>query len=403
MLATTALPGLEQLRGVIESLRSQVLADLPDAHLEEDLTELHGAIEALEVERLRRLAHAERRKIHERDGHLSITAWLVGRYQLDWGKAKELISSARALEQMPQTHKALEASEISSSALKLLVRAREVDPSAFARSEATLVDAARIHPIADLHRVLSHWSLLAEQERYPDAQDRQRARRGLHASATLYGMTRADGDLTPEVGSCFLTALGAVMDAEAHRGGEEERTAAQRRHDALGVICRAFLDSKDRPRVAGELPHLSVVVPLETLSSGTGEAQLEHVGPIGAELARRLACDASVQRVVLDPRGHVLDVGRATPVVPKGIRRAVIARDKTCAFPACGTSASWSDAHHVRHWADGGDTALGNLALLCRGHHRLIHEGGFSMQMVDGRPVFFRADGSVLQDRAPPG
>jgi hypothetical protein len=403
MLATRALPGVEQLRGVIESLRSEVLADLPDAHLEEDLTELHGAIEALEVERLRRLAHAERRGIHERDGHLSITAWCLTRFSMGWGKAKELVSAARALEHMPETLKALQAQEISSSALKLLVRAREVDPSAFSRSETTLLDAARRHTIAELHRVLAHWVQLAEQERYPDAQDRQQARRGLHASVTLYGMTRADGDLTPEVGACFLSALGAVMDAEAHRGGTEERSASQRRHDALGIICRAFLDSKDRPRVAGELPHLSVVVPMETLISGTGEAELEHVGPIGAEFARQLACDASLRRILRGPQGEVLDVGRATPVVPKGIRRAVIARDKTCAFPSCGAPASWADAHHVRHWADGGETALGNLALLCRGHHQLIHaKGGFSMQMVDGRALFRRADGSVLQDRAPP-
>jgi hypothetical protein len=187
MLATTAPAGPDQLRGVIESLRSQVLTDLPDAHLEEDLTELHGAIEALEVERLRRLAHAERRGIHERDGHLSITGWCVTRFSMGWGRAKELVSAARALEQMPETLEALQGQEISSSALKLLVRAREVDPEAFSRSESVLVDAARIHRIADLHRVLSHWSLLAEQERYPDAEERRQARRSLHASATLYG------------------------------------------------------------------------------------------------------------------------------------------------------------------------------------------------------------------------
>jgi Domain of unknown function (DUF222) len=254
MLEMTAPPALHQLRSVIESLEAEEFTSLPDAHVEEDFTELHHAIERLELLRLRRLAHAERRRIHERDGHLSITAWLVGRYQLGWGKAKELISSARALEQMPETHKALEASEISSSALKLLVRAREVDPEAFARSETTLVDAARVHTIADLHRVLAHWTLLAEAERYPDPQERFQARRGLHASATLYGMTRTDGDLTPEVGACFLTALSAVMDAEAHRGGKDERTASQRRHDALGIICRAFLDSKDRPFVGESDP-----------------------------------------------------------------------------------------------------------------------------------------------------
>jgi Domain of unknown function (DUF222)/HNH endonuclease len=142
---------------------------------------------------------------------------------------------------------------------------------------------------------------------------------------------------------------------------------------------------------------------LEALRTGAGVAQLDHVGPVSFEFARQLACDASVQRVVLDPDSVPVDVGRATPVVPAGIRRAVIARDKECAFPACDRPPSWSDAHHVEHWADGGPTALSNLALLCRGHHGLIHaKGGFSMEMVDGRPVFRRPDGSVLQDRGPP-
>jgi hypothetical protein len=81
----------------------------------------------------------------------------------------------------------------------------------------------------------------------------------------------------------------------------------------------------------------------------------------------------------------------------------VIARDRRCRFPGCGRPHTWCDAHHVTHWADGGDTALGNLVLLCRRHHRLVHEpGGFRMTMQDGRPVFARPDGSRLEDRAPP-
>ena len=83
------------------------------------------------------------------------------------------------------------------------------------------------------------------------------------------------------------------------------------------------------------------------------------------------------------------------------LRSAV--RDRYCRFPGCDRLHPWCDAHHVVHWADGGLTALRNLILLCRRHHRLIHtRGGFRLELVDGRPLFKRPDGSLLEDRAPP-
>jgi 5-methylcytosine-specific restriction protein A len=107
--------------------------------------------------------------------------------------------------------------------------------------------------------------------------------------------------------------------------------------------------------------------------------------------------------VVLAGRSEPLDVGRRTAVVPPAIRRAVITRDRSCRFPGCGRPQSWCDAHHVTHWADGGATSVGNLLLLCRRHHRMVHEpDGFSLELAGGRPVFRRPDGSVLSERAPP-
>jgi Domain of unknown function (DUF222)/HNH endonuclease len=264
--------------------------------------------------------------------------------------------------------------------------------------------AARIHTISELNRVLARWRQLTEQARGDEAEDRLLARRGLYASVTLNGMTRTDGDLTPEVAESLLTALSAVIDAGVHSGGRDERTSAQRRHDALGIICRAFLDSSDRPFVGGERPHLNLAVDLETLQGGQGMAELDHSGPVGPRIARMLFCDASVRRVVLGPGSEPLDVGRATPVVSAALRRAVLLRDRHCRFPGCDRPKSWCDAHHVRHWADGGPTALSNLVLLCRRHHGLVHaKSGFSLEMVNGRAVFKRPDGSVLQDRGPPG
>jgi len=130
-------------------------------------------------------------------------------------------------------------------------------------------------------------------------------------------------------------------------------------------------------------------------------SELDHTGPVDPGVARRIACDASVTRVVLSARSEPLDVGRRTAVVPPSMRRAVVVRDRHCRFPGCDRPQAWCDAHHIRHWADGGETAARNLLLLCRRHHRAIHDG-FVVELLDGRVVFRRPDGSLLEDRAPP-
>jgi Domain of unknown function (DUF222)/HNH endonuclease len=203
-----------------------------------------------------------------------------------------------------------------------------------------------------------------------------------------------------------------VVDAECRSGQAEERSPAQRRADALGEVCRQWLDLGPRPAVAVERPHLTLTVSAEALAEsagvggngdGTGGAELDHVGPVSFSTARRLSCDASVMRVVMAGGSAPLDVGRRTPVVPSSIRRAVVCRDRHCRFPGCGRPHAWCDSHHVVHWARGGRTGLSNLVLLCRRHHRLVHTGGgFSLELSGGGPVFRRPDGSVLEDRAPP-
>ena len=108
---------------------------------------------------------------------------------------------------------------------------------------------------------------------------------------------------------------------------------------------------------------------------------------VAAATSGRLSCDASLVRVTTTARGDVLDVGRRTRTVPPSLRRALEVRDRGCRYPGCGRR--FTDAHHIRHWADGGHTCLSNLLLLCRVHHRLLHEGGFTVELgADGRAVF---------------
>jgi hypothetical protein len=141
---------------------------------------------------------------------------------------------------------------------------------------------------------------------------------------------------------------------------------------------------------------VTITVSPDAFAGAGGVCETDHVGPIPIGTARRLGCDASVMRVVLSERSEPLDVGRRSKVVPPSMRRAVIVRDGGCRLPGCDRRHSWCDAHHIVHWAEGGATALSNLILLCRQHHRTIHAGRARLEMDDGLPVFRRSDGSRL-------
>ena len=143
--------------------------------------------------------------------------------------------------------------------------------------------------------------------------------------------------------------------------------------------------------------HLSLIVDSATLAGapGAGGARLEWGGVVSAETARRLACDSVVTPVAVGPLGQVLDVGRRTRVVSAALWTALVVRDGQCAFPGCDAPLSRTDAHHIRHWADGGSTALANLVLLCQyHHHRVLHDDERSDRWAvhidddSGRPVF---------------
>jgi len=299
---------------------------------------------------------------------------------------------------VPAVARAFAAGEISPSGVELLASARATDAAAFDTSEEILVQAACALPIRQLAQAIGHWKRLVEAERDTDEHV---SARSLHVSPTLGGMVRVDGDLDPETGQQLITALRSLTDVWA-REPDDDRTAVQRRADALGEICRGFLDRSDRHVVAGERPHILVNVDLEVLEGRRGgRSTLEDVGPVSGEVARLLACDAGLTRVITRGSSEPLDVGRKTPIVPVSLRRAVVVRDGGCRFPGCDRSPGWCDAHHVRHWAGGGETSLTNLVLLCRPHHRRVHDG-FQIEMVDGCPRFSRPDGTALDDRGPP-
>ncbi|MYC52742.1 MAG: DUF222 domain-containing protein [Gammaproteobacteria bacterium] len=127
-----------------------------------------------------------------------------------------------------------------------------------------------------------------------------------------------------------------------------------------------------------------------------GRSDLDAIR-VSAETSRRMACDAAVVAMVHAKDGSMLNVGRRTRTIPPHIRRALEERDRGCRFPGCGCR--FTEAHHVKHWADGGETSLRNTLLLCRRHHRAVHEGRVKVSVNgDGTVLFFTPEGRMLVD-----
>ena len=166
------------------------------------------------------------------------------------------------------------------------------------------------------------------------------------------------------------------------------RTASQRDADALVELAHRALEAGDLPTEGGERPQVVVTVSLAVLRGRIGSASLALGGPINADVARRIACDAQVIPMVLGARGEPLDVGRASHTIPTAIRRAVIVRDRGCAFPGCSVPARWCEIHHIVHWADDGATSVGNCVALCGRHHRLLHHSSCRIHLAGGIPEF---------------
>ena len=163
-------------------------------------------------------------------------------------------------------------------------------------------------------------------------------RRHLRVGSRLDGMVALEGLLDPESGETVITALSGLLDRERRSGSDHQdrRNPGQRRADALTDICRSHLEGGEPSIINGERPHLSVLVDLETLEGKAGGTALLGGVVITPEGARRLACDASISRIITNGESQPLEVGRATRTIPVGIRRAVVARDRSCRWPGCG-------------------------------------------------------------------
>jgi hypothetical protein len=378
----------------------------------------------------------------------STAGWLRARLRMGSGTAATAVRTARALFRgpLPAIAQALTAGELSSAHAAVLAHGtHDLPVRAIAEAEPLLVEAARRLDPPRLRQVVGHLLMVADPEGERDLAERRHGRRGLWLSPTWEGMVALNGLLEAEAGQILLAALEPLARPSA---AEDTRSGGQRQADALTELARRALEGGRLPLTGGVRPQLLVTVDLGSLlgRSGALGGDAGGAGPLDPEACRRLACDGAVTRVLVSrqPRGRLpdptslgtapdfasnaglaghpdpagdpdsagdaglparlraamallppilggaasqpLDVGRTSRVIQPAQRAALVVRDRGCVFPGCDRPPPWCEAHHLLHWLDGGPTDLTNLALLCRAHHRAIHEGGWQLTRdPDGR------------------
>jgi hypothetical protein len=341
------------------------------------------------------------------NGFRSCADWLSWRVGLNLGAARERVRVARALGTLPRLARALSRGELSYSKVRALTRV------ATPETEARLLGVGRAGTAAHVERIVRGWRCVDRRAEAREAK-LQHAARALHVYHAEDGMVIFKGRLEPEVGALFLQALAAARESLYQRrrasfntnGGDvsaETPPVCQQQADALGLLAESALHQGLNPGTPGERYQVVVHVDAEVLGNPEqpGQSLLEEGTRVSAETSQRLACDAS--RVVMrhDADGRVVEIGARTRTIPPALRRALHHRDNTCRFPGC--SGRFTQGHHLRHWAQGGPTTLSNLALLCRRHHRAVHEEGYQVaRLPDGTLQFRRPDGRPLPDVPPP-
>jgi len=401
---------VSELHAALDGLREVNFTELSDAALLDLVADWAAAANRITAAVTSAVRAADRREAHRTDGAVSMKAWLRGSCHLSPAEATAIVSTGRRLEQLPATSGVFADGRITATHARMITRA--MTPKRVAKAAELGI------PLGETDEILARLAQRTTPEETAQAVARWVA--GVDPDGALddaadvqrrFTMTRGpDGRVhlrghADPVGAEYLhTALAALMNGDRPTG--DHRSHAERQGDALIALARGALDGGALPDVRGERPHVRVTIDWQSLCAARGApglagGQLGWAGPITPETARRLACDASVVRLITGPDGLPLDVGRAQRTASAAIRRAVELRDEHCVFAGCDAPPEWCDVHHVVHWAHGGPTSCDNGGLLCERHHTSCHEGGFRVARDPGtgRWHTYRPDGTEILDR----
>ena len=320
--------------------------------------------------------------------------WLAWRCGISLSAAREKVRTAQALRSLPAISAAFADGRLSYSKVRALTRVAHAHDEDLLLAYALEATAAQVEErCRQIRNVLPESAHGAQRvwERRSLSTWRNEALNTLRITVEL---PIEEGELIARAIDCAVAAGEVTIGVEPEAIAESRGTAWRAQQaDALVAVAKAYLDAGG---AAGEhtstADHYQVVVHVDeaALRQGVGRADL----PV--DTVRRLACDGSVITVIDDSDGIPLDVGRKQRTVSTPLKRALYSRDRGCTFPGCQRK-RYLDAHHLEHWANGGETSLDNLTLLCTHHHRLLHEGGFRVEREQGGALRFqRADGRTI-------
>jgi hypothetical protein len=367
-----------------------------------DPKRLRSAIDALEGIFSAVVSRAKARGDHLIGGNITAASWISRTCAMSVTSAADRLCVGEQLQSLPKIAEALSSGEIGYQSASVLCHLREqLGEKRDLFDEEEMLDYGRRFSVFHLRllcRVARH---AADPDGFFDEAEQNYLRRRFHISLMSDGMFAVDGILDPECGAALKTALESLAK---RRGPDDERIHSQRMHDAVSELVHHAMDQGTLPRRHGVRPHINLTTTLEGLKNEVGAppADLELSLPISTRTLQRIACDATISRVLLAD-SMVIDVGRATRVNSGPRRRALRVRDRGCRFSGCDRTASWSTPHHIEYWSKGGPNNIANEVLLCHYHHRLVHEGGWQVVKVGRGFRFIPPDRVVMRRARGPG
>ncbi|MFT5355371.1 MAG: hypothetical protein ACI9KE_002590 [Polyangiales bacterium] len=375
--------------------------------LEAELAQLSARIDAATHRQLTLIRAIDEAEIWAAQGARSCAAWLGWRIGLGAGSARERVRVARALGELPAIDAAMSEGRVSFSKARALTRV------ATPENERDLLNMALASTAAQLERICSGLKRALDGEK---EEAEVRVERFVQMRAMADGTREVRARLCADEAALLMEVLHRVREGLSRgcssRGGEAPRPGLA---DALVrlVQLRSVQGGGAIEGAANNDEHVTfaapreVVVHLEHDALGDLAATLDDGSRVPAETFRRVACDCALRCTLEGAMGaegasdrSSIDVGRRTRSISPALRRALSRRDGGCRFPGC-VCRRYLDAHHVEHWAHGGETTMSNLITLCTFHHQLLHEGGWQVRVEEGEFVFSDREGRV-RDGLPP-
>lgn len=375
-------------------MQTATVSSISDAHsapteahqLGEQITQLCSQMYAAEARLLTLIREFDDKEYWVEQGFCSCAHWLNFKCGIGMNAAREKVRVAKALAELPKIEKSLSKGELSYSKVRAMTRIAD------ASNEDYLLMIAR-HGTA--HHVEKLVSKFRSAKRVQDAAvaEEQYRDRELSHYYDHDGCLVIKARLPAEQGALIVKALEMAMEKQFVRNDQTagaaaaandvtaETPIAARRADAIAEIAETYMNTDASSGSTADRYQVVVHVTAET-------SELEEGPHVTAETSRRISCDSTVVTIKEDENGEPLSIGRRSRSIPPAMRRALRNRDGGCRFPGC-TNTKFVDGHHIKHWADGGETSLDNLALLCRHHHHLVHEGGFACEKSADGKIYF--------------